>query len=238
MGGLEGIGSVMLARPLRPSSHDGGPDEPIPVTSSAPTSPETRTPSSSSSTGCSREASTDFQPRTREDWNWEYRDNPAGQQIMLAAPAHGTHHRPLRLPARRGPHPGRSRIAGQGVDSMVHPDYRRGLKKEGPVPGRRPSILRDLGQRPRLQPSGSASPTARRSASASGPALRPGPSSRSARCIATSSRNRTTTPSGGTSPAGAEVVEIDRFDARASTPSGSSWAHRLPLRSSSGTRPI
>lgn len=70
--------------------------------------------------------------RTLPAWSWEYRDNPAGRQIALAEDARGktiAHY--ACLPAQVHVQ-GVVGIAGQGVDSMVHPDYRRGLKKEGP----------------------------------------------------------------------------------------------------------
>ncbi len=73
-----------------------------------------------------------FRPRTLEQWHWEFRDNPAGMQIIVAEDAGG------RIVAHYACLPARTQLkdeqvlTGQGVDSMVHPDSRRGLKKEGP----------------------------------------------------------------------------------------------------------
>ena len=73
-----------------------------------------------------------FQPRTTEQWQWEFAENPAGRQISLAFDADGelvAHYACLPVVLNlEGTHA----LAGQGIDSMVHPDHRRGLKKEGP----------------------------------------------------------------------------------------------------------
>jgi hypothetical protein len=74
----------------------------------------------------------DFKPRRLEEWHWEYGSNPAGQQVMVAVQPDGrviAHYAcwPVRVQTQ-----GEESLAGQGVDSMVHPEFRRGLKKEGP----------------------------------------------------------------------------------------------------------
>ncbi len=72
-----------------------------------------------------------FEPRTLEQWRWMYSDNPAGTLIMLAVEESG------RVIAHYAFLPARTRmdgeivVSGLGVDSMVHRDYRRGLRKEG-----------------------------------------------------------------------------------------------------------
>jgi hypothetical protein len=72
-----------------------------------------------------------FSPRTLEQWRWEFTDNPAGLQITLALDDHGE------VMAQYTTLPyfawlkGERVLAHQGVDSIVHPDHRRGLKKEG-----------------------------------------------------------------------------------------------------------
>src|SRR5262249_30492890 len=72
-----------------------------------------------------------FSPRTLDQWRWEFADNPAGQQIMLAVDPQGE------MLAQYTTVPyftwltGERVIAHQGVDSIAHPDHRRGLKNEG-----------------------------------------------------------------------------------------------------------
>lgn len=73
----------------------------------------------------------DYQPRSLAQWQWIYRDNPAGQQIVVAEEPGGAlvgHYAciPYRCQVQ-----GETLICGQGVDSMVRQDYRRGLKAEG-----------------------------------------------------------------------------------------------------------
>jgi len=73
----------------------------------------------------------DYIPRTLEQWNWEFRDNPAGNQIVLAVDNDGEvicqycclpYHVNLR---------GEKVVSGLGVDSFADPSFRQGLKKEG-----------------------------------------------------------------------------------------------------------
>jgi hypothetical protein len=73
----------------------------------------------------------EFRPRTLEQWRWLYERNPAGRHVMLAVEPGG------RVVAQYACLPVRAKvgdevvIAIQGVDSMVHADYRRGLRREG-----------------------------------------------------------------------------------------------------------
>ena len=72
-----------------------------------------------------------FVPRTMEEWRWAFEANPAGQRIWVAEAEDGT------IAAQCAALPYRVRIDGrdhtftQGVDSMVHPDHRRGLRRPG-----------------------------------------------------------------------------------------------------------
>ena len=78
------------------------------------------------------EGDENFQPRSLGQWQWLFQDNPCGNQIMVAARDDGriiAHYACLPVAVNVQ---GQREIAGQGVDSMVHADYRRGLKREGP----------------------------------------------------------------------------------------------------------
>lgn len=69
--------------------------------------------------------------RTLEHWRWEFERNPAGMQIVVGVEPGGrivAHYACLPAFVRLR---GEVRVCGQGVDSVVHPDYRRGLKREG-----------------------------------------------------------------------------------------------------------
>lgn len=77
------------------------------------------------------EENSDYQPRTLAEWRWEYEQNPAGREVIVATEASGrvvAHY--ACLPAR-AVMAGESVHCGQGVDSMVAAEYRRGLKSEG-----------------------------------------------------------------------------------------------------------
>jgi len=69
--------------------------------------------------------------RTREQWKWEFLDNPAGTQVVVGVEPSG------RMVAQYACLPARVNLrgedvcCGQGIDSVVHRDYRRGLKREG-----------------------------------------------------------------------------------------------------------
>ena len=72
-----------------------------------------------------------YVPRTMEQWRWEFYDNPAGNQIMLAVDARGEVIcqyccLPCFVNLR-----GEKVVSGQGVDSFLDPTYRQGLKREG-----------------------------------------------------------------------------------------------------------
>ena len=72
----------------------------------------------------------DFVPRTMAQWKWSFDENPAGKRIWLAE-CEG------QIAAQCAALPYRVWIDGQpssftqGVDSMVHPDHRRGLRRPG-----------------------------------------------------------------------------------------------------------
>jgi len=71
-----------------------------------------------------------FVPRTRAEWDWAFARNPAGQRIWVAE-CEGV------IAAQCAALPYRVLIDGkqasftQGVDSMVHPDHRKGLRRPG-----------------------------------------------------------------------------------------------------------
>lgn len=78
------------------------------------------------------EGDPNFHERTLAEWEWEFVHNPAGEQIVVAEePDTG------RIVAQYACLPawahlcGRRVWIGQGIDSVVHKDYRRGLKREG-----------------------------------------------------------------------------------------------------------
>jgi hypothetical protein len=72
----------------------------------------------------------DFVPRTRAEWDWAFARNPAGQRIYVAE-CDGV------IAAQCAALPYRVLIEGkpatftQGVDSMVHPEHRKGLRRPG-----------------------------------------------------------------------------------------------------------
>jgi hypothetical protein len=69
--------------------------------------------------------------RDRAHWEWEFLRNPAGNQVVLGIASDG------RVVAQYACLPavvhlrGERVMVGQGIDSVVHPDWRRGLKREG-----------------------------------------------------------------------------------------------------------
>ncbi len=72
-----------------------------------------------------------FEPRTLAQWRWLWADNPMGRQIMLAVAASGqviAHYGALPARIACG---GAVHVSAQMIDSMVHPDWRKGLQKEG-----------------------------------------------------------------------------------------------------------
>ena len=72
-----------------------------------------------------------YKARTPEQWKWEFVDNPAGTQVVVGVEPSG------RMIAQYACLPARVHLrgadvcCGQGIDSVVHKDYRRGLKREG-----------------------------------------------------------------------------------------------------------
>ena len=77
------------------------------------------------------EGNPDYIARTPEQWYWEFRDNPAGNQIVLGlAPEGGVLCQYCCLPYFVNLR-GEKVVAGCGIDSFVDPGYRQGLKREG-----------------------------------------------------------------------------------------------------------
>ena len=76
------------------------------------------------------EAHPGTRPRSSDYWKWVYTDNPAGMRVWLAMDGDV-------VAAHYASQPNRTRVEGatrvfsQIIDSMVHPDYRRGLKRPG-----------------------------------------------------------------------------------------------------------
>jgi len=71
-----------------------------------------------------------FKARTRAEWNWAFADNPAGRRIWVAESDGEIVAQCAALPYRVHID-GREHGFTQGVDSMVHPDHRRGLRRPG-----------------------------------------------------------------------------------------------------------
>jgi len=76
------------------------------------------------------ENDSDFVPRTREEWDWAFAKNPAGRRIWVAE-TEGTIAAQCAALPFRVIIDGRESSITQGVDSMVHPDHRRGLRRPG-----------------------------------------------------------------------------------------------------------
>ncbi len=72
-----------------------------------------------------------YEPRTLEEWHWAFRDNPAGNRIWVAEAEDGTIAAQCAALPFRVEIDGRPSTITQGVDSMVHPDHRRGLRRPG-----------------------------------------------------------------------------------------------------------
>jgi len=77
------------------------------------------------------EGDENYTPRTLAQWQWVYEQNPAGNEIVIGEDPEGRvvgHYAciPYRVLVA-----GQERTCGQGVDSMVRAEYRRGLKTQG-----------------------------------------------------------------------------------------------------------
>ncbi len=68
-----------------------------------------------------------FRPRTRAEWSWAFEQNPAGRRAFVALDGEHVVAQFAAIPERVWVD-GRERVFSQGVDSMVHPDHRVGLK--------------------------------------------------------------------------------------------------------------
>lgn len=71
-----------------------------------------------------------FQARVRSEWDWAFVKNPAGRRIWVAEHEGQVVAQCAALPYRVHID-GREHSFTQGVDSMVHPDHRRGLRRPG-----------------------------------------------------------------------------------------------------------
>jgi hypothetical protein len=71
-----------------------------------------------------------FVPRTRAEWDWAFARNPAGQRIWVAECEGVIAAQCAALPFRVWLD-GREASFTQGVDSMVHPEHRKGLRRPG-----------------------------------------------------------------------------------------------------------
>jgi len=71
-----------------------------------------------------------FVPRTRAEWDWAFARNPAGQRIWVAESAGVIAAQCAALPYRVLVD-GRETSFTQGVDSMTHPEHRKGLRRPG-----------------------------------------------------------------------------------------------------------
>ncbi len=71
-----------------------------------------------------------YAPRTLEEWRWAFERNPAGRRVWVAEADGAIVAQCAALPYRVHLDDARATIT-QGVDSMVHPDHRRGLRRPG-----------------------------------------------------------------------------------------------------------
>jgi hypothetical protein len=72
----------------------------------------------------------DYEPRTQAQWDWAFRHNPAGRRVFVGLHSGRVVSQYAALPVRVWID-GRESAFAQIVDSMVHPDHRRGLKRPG-----------------------------------------------------------------------------------------------------------
>lgn len=77
------------------------------------------------------ECGPDYVDRTMAQWRWQYLQNPAGTQILLAVAEDGTiASQYAAIPQTTDTEFGVCRFV-HVVDSMTHPDFRQGLQREG-----------------------------------------------------------------------------------------------------------
>ncbi len=69
--------------------------------------------------------------RTMEEWRWEFLENPRGMRVMLAVTPSGKVAAQYAAVPMAAKSPIGETTFVHAVDSMVHPDFRKGLKKPG-----------------------------------------------------------------------------------------------------------
>jgi len=72
-----------------------------------------------------------YRARGLAHWKWEFLENPAGTQVVLGIEDTGRVIAQYACLPARVILDGEDVCCGQGIDSVVHKDYRRGLKREG-----------------------------------------------------------------------------------------------------------
>ena len=72
-----------------------------------------------------------YRDRTLEEWRWEFQENPRGMRVMLAVTPSGKVAAQYAAVPMAAKSPIGETTFVHAVDSMVHPDYRKGLKKPG-----------------------------------------------------------------------------------------------------------
>lgn len=79
---------------------------------------------------CFAETDPDFQPMTMSEWRWRYTDNPGGIRVYVSTKDDVIAAHYASQPSRVWIE-GEERIFAQIIDSFVHPEHRRGLKRPG-----------------------------------------------------------------------------------------------------------
>ncbi len=69
--------------------------------------------------------------RTLEEWRWEFQENPRGMRVILAVAPQGKVAAQYAAVPMAAKSPIGETTFVHAVDSMVHPDFRKGLKKPG-----------------------------------------------------------------------------------------------------------
>ncbi len=69
--------------------------------------------------------------RSLEHWRWEFAQNPAGRCVVLGVEPGGRVVAQYAVLPTRAVYRGKEVQCDQGIDSVVHADYRRGLRKDG-----------------------------------------------------------------------------------------------------------